>query len=210
VSASNPTPSELPGFKQSIMKTSIATFLCSGLALLTGCISRPKITSDFVEGTDFPHYKSFAVMERVGMATGIDAGPVLTAKVREAVTQALSGKGFIPTDQAKADFLVMVQGRLNAHVDISNYGYGLPPGRPWRYGGEAGPGWDNPMWGTDVIVSNSGRLAVDVIDRRSKELIWRGIARKDYVSDQPDPDRITTVVGLILKGFPPSSLKPSK
>ena len=60
------------------------------------------------------------------------------------------------------------------------------------------------MVGTEITVSNSGRLAVDIIDRRSNELVWRGVARKDYVDDRPDPDRIATVVGLILKGFPPT------
>jgi len=186
------------------MKTFLAVLFGGGLLFLTGCASGPKITSDFVEGTDYTHYRTFAVLPRVGMGEEATAGPTLTGKVRTAAAQALTAKGFTGTEPARADFLVMVHGRLNPHIDISNYGYGWREGRPWRYGGMAGPGWESPMVGTEITVSNSGRLAVDIIDRRSNELVWRGVARKDYVDDRPDPDRIATVVGLILKGFPPT------
>lgn len=185
------------------MKTYPLALLGVGVALLAGCATGPKISSAYIQGSDYSHYRTFAVLPRVGLSGGVDAEPALASRIRAAAAEELSAKGFRAVAPAEAEFLVMIQGRITPRVNLADYGYLRLPGRPWRYEGDFGPGLDSPMWTTEVTVTNGGRLAVDLIDARTRELVWRGVARRERIGDQPDPERLAAVVRLILRRFPP-------
>ncbi len=83
----------------------------------------------------------------------------------------------------------------------SDYGWG-----PAYYGGyysAGGYGYSSPL-ALDGLAP--GTLVVDVIDARTRELVWRGWAEGAFY-DMPRPEQLSEyvgqVVGKIMKGFPP-------
>jgi hypothetical protein len=61
----------------------------------------------------------------------------------------------------------------------------------------------------DVIITEyeQGTLVLDIVERRSKKLVWRGTARATLL-ENPTPERSTArineAVRKILAGFPPA------
>jgi hypothetical protein len=175
-------------------------FLVAAFALLIGCSSRPQFKHDYVTGTDFSSYHTYALLQRHDMNPRW--GPTVQDRVRSAVELSLQDKGFSPVAADEADILVAVHGALDPHVSVVEFGYEFPL-RPWHRGGYYGPGWVGAFGSRDVVVLNVGRLTVDIIDRRSQRLVWRGTAFKEGVPDEPDAERIGWAVARVLESFPP-------
>jgi hypothetical protein len=183
--------------------------LLIGLAALSGCASGTAITFDYIVGTDFTRYRTFAMLQQPGSFPNVPAGPTFLARLQLAGTTTLTARGYAVADESGADFLVLVHGHLTPQVNIENLGYILP-GQPWWRGGYYGPGWSSGHLGRRMTITNEGHLVLDVIDRRTKALVWRGFARRDDVPDQPDPERLAIVVGKILANFPPPAPAPNQ
>jgi hypothetical protein len=100
-------------------------------------------------------------------------------------------------------------------VDIyNNVGWGWGPGWGWGWG----PGWGywNPwMWGgagwggSNVSTSTEGSLYIDIIDTKSRELIWQGKGvgtLKSTKNIEKKEQRIQEFVSEILEKYPPDSI----
>lgn len=91
-------------------------------------------------------------------------------------------------------------------ISFPIYGYGDYGWRP-AYGGGyysyGGYGYSSPV-ALDGLAA--GTLVVDVVDARTRELVWRGWAEGAFY-DMPRPDQLSEyvgeVVGKMMKGFPP-------
>ena len=82
-------------------------------------------------------------------------------------------------------------------VNVTNWGYGYSPeGRYWGRGGFS------------VYQYEEGTLVLDLIDAKSRDLIWRGAAKADVeVATTPEKrDKlIQAAVHKILENFPPTN-----
>lgn len=117
----------------------------------------------------------------------------------------LAAKGF-RHDDAKPDLLIALHGGTEEIVSIRNNYRGYHYGN-W-YGGSRGS--LHQGGGIDVYEYEEGTLILDIIDAKSKELVFRSITTKE-ISKNPSMEKrlknIKNVIMKAIKSFPPDTKK---
>ena len=138
------------------------------------------MSQDYDPQADFSRYRSWSWLPP-GPATGdprIDSD-LVASRVRQAIEATLAAKGYSRASTGEGDFGVgwhaAIEGRLDVQTIDHFYGYGR--------------GW-GPRGGmtseTLVRQYELGTLIVDLVDTRSRRLVWRGSAQAE-VNDRLDP-----------------------
>ena len=157
--------------------------------ILTGC-SSVYVNTDYDKRANFSQYKTFAYLK-----SGIDKAEISDLDKRRilyALDEALASKGF--TKSENADILISFFTKERERVDYyNNWGWNM--------------GW-NPRWGgfnySMPITSTEGTLIIDVIDAKTKELIWQGKGSGYLTQDVERKEaRIKEFVSKILEKYPP-------
>jgi len=139
--------------------------------LLQGCASKPDIRSDYDHAADFGNYRTFNFVDPLG-TDKLGYSSLITQQLKTSVTTQMQQRGY-QVDNAQPDLLVNFSGRLQDKQEIQSspsmggyYGY-----RGGYYGGWAG-------YSTDVHTVNytTGTLNVDIVDARTKRMVWEGVA----------------------------------
>jgi len=187
------------------MRTQKSLLTVGLLALLivsAGC-SSINVNTDF-DPTALPRVASYESYTWLPHPSGDDVrdNALLEGRVIRAVEAALGAKGYQAV-QSGADFLIGWHVGLQDQVDVDRintyYGYGW---NRWRAGGG--------VWTSDSYVDEytQGTLILDVVDRASNELVWRGAAEGRIDADASPDERERTVrdaVNMILEQFPPDA-----
>lgn len=175
--------------------------LLASVAILFGCQTGPKISSEFDPQADFSTYRKFVLLPLPTNIPGGNPGAILrTGKIIEQATaDALALKGFERVEAEEADFAVRLSGKVVPKVDVSEMGYSVQPVRGWY-------GYYRPYYiQQEVYVDHyeEGTLIIEIYDVSSRELTWVGwgVARKP--SEEPDSERVRDAVNSILADFPP-------
>jgi hypothetical protein len=129
---------------------------------------------------------------------GIDS--LVVKRVKNAVNAELQAKGLTMTSD-NPDFLVAEHLGKDAKVEVTDWGYGYGP---------HGAYWGSPWRGVSTYAYEEGTLVLDFVDAKSKEMIWRGVAKAEIDNvDTPEKSEklINEAVQAILKKFPPPSSK---
>jgi hypothetical protein len=181
------------------------------LLFLTAC-SSITVQQDFDPKADFSSFKAYAWTPLPANKTNdprVD-NALVESRIISAINSQLASKGFQKSNSASADFLVSyavaVNRRMGAHV-IDNY-YAYPT--PYYTRGRYGYPWMTPMAQPQVRVYeyDEGTLVVDILDARTKGLVFRGAATAT-LRENPTPDqstqRINEAVSKILAKFPPTT-----
>ena len=141
-----------------IMKTLkfLSVFLLA--AFLASC-SSVRVNADYDKKANFTNYKTYAYLK-----SGIDKVEISDLdkkRILYSIDEVMATKGF--TKSENPDVLISIFTKERDRVDVyQNYGFG------W--------GW-NPYWGmgyTNVMTSPEGTLFIDIIDAKTKELVWQG------------------------------------
>ena len=167
------------------------------LLFLSSCTS-VRVLSDYDKEANFNSYKSYAFYK-----TGIDKAQISDLdkkRILRAIEAEMTKRGFIKSENP--DILVSIFTKEKEQVDIYNNYWGGGWGWGWNpyYWG---PGWG----GNNVSTRTEGSLYIDLIDSKSKELVWQGkgvgnltntsnIAKKE--------ERIREFVSEILMQYPPN------
>jgi hypothetical protein len=165
------------------------------LALLAvaGC-GGPQLTvdSDYDPSTEFAKYKTWAWLP--GGKTDIDS--MSEQRIRTAVEAELPHHGLAKADEG-ADLAVTFQISIQHKIKQSKATVGV--GYSW---GPAHVG----VSGSPSKSYDEGTLILDLVDAKTKILIWRGTATgtvsKDY-SPEERQERIRTAVYHLLSDYPP-------
>jgi hypothetical protein len=151
-------------------------------AALAGC-SSVKVRTEYDPKASFKDYKTYGWL---AAAPGPEqAGPIRNPEIRGQVVaivdRELKKKGLtlVPLE-AKPDLVVTVIGWANSRVEVSSYGYAY--GGAYVYGAY-GPGVAVPV--AQVHEYAEGTLILDLIDEKTRNLVWRGTANDTLSS--PDP-----------------------
>ena len=157
-----------------------------------GCSSISVIT-DHDSGADFTKYKSFAYLK-----PGIDRVEISDLdkrRILKAIDLQLAEKSMLKSDMP--DLLVSINTSAKEKVYVNtNYGF-------WGWG------WNPWMWGPNqntVSSRTEGVLYIDLIDAKTKQLVWQGKGKggiSEYSKNRDE--RIGIFVAEILKKFPPNS-----
>lgn len=159
------------------------------LSFSTAATARVDVDSD--ETVNFSKYKTYA-----WQAGTPSKDPLMEKRIRSAVEGELNAKG-LSKRESGADLYVITHAssKTEKQIDVNRFGYA---GYGWY-------GWDR--WGpttVNVYEIPTGTLIVDLLDGRSNELVWRGVATKT-LSENPQKvaKLINKVVTKMFKKFPP-------
>lgn len=165
-----------------------------GIFFLISC-SSVRVNADYDKKANFSAYKSYAYFK-----SGIDKAEISDLdkkRILYAIDDVMATKGFAKSETP--DVLISIFTKEREVVDVyQNYGFG------WGWGW--GPGWG--MGYSRAITTPEGTLFIDIIDAKTKELIWQGQGT-GYLSSNTDKkeERIREFVSKILEQYPPQQLK---
>ena len=158
------------------------------LASLLAACSSVSTSYDFDPKADFARLKRYTWLKPATTAPA-PRNPFARQRIEHAVDTELDKRGY--ASGGEADFLVAAHTGSQQRVRVTDYGYG--------YG----------YWGggrIDVYQYEEGTLILDIIDARSKKLMWRGTATA-AVMPNPSPEEtsklINEAVSKLMKDFPP-------
>lgn len=164
------------------------------IVTLTSC-SSVRVNADYDKKANFENYRTFAYLK-----SGIDKAEISDLdkkRILYAIDDVLISKGF--TKSENPDMLISIFTKERERVDVMNN---------WGFGWGWGWGW-NPWWGanfTSVSTTPEGTLFIDIIDAKTKELIWQGQGTGYLTEDVNKKDqRIKEFVTKILEQYPPNN-----
>ncbi|MCU4188960.1 DUF4136 domain-containing protein [Flavobacterium sp. HXWNR29] len=158
------------------------------IATLASC-SSVRVNADYDKKATFTNYKTYAYLK-----SGVDKAEISDLdkkRILYSIDEVMATKGFSKSENP--DVLISIFTKERERVDIyQNYGFG------W--------GW-NPWWSmgySNVTTTPEGTLFIDVIDAKTKELVWQGEG-SGYLTKNTDKKdaRIKEFVSKILEQYPP-------
>jgi len=170
---------------------------------LWGCQSI-QVSQDYELSKDFASLKTYKWQTKTQPETGdirVD-NPLLDARIRSAIDDSLSKKGYRRINQERTDFYVSYKYQIRSKIGSDDVGVGVGFGWGTR-GHMGGLGVDT---GRHITEYDEGTLVIDLKDASKGDLLWRGIGTA-RVDQHSKPDEITKgineMVQKILSQFPP-------
>ena len=179
---------------------SFSTLLLTGL--LTGC-SGITVSQDYDKEADFSALHTFAWKVHPDDRAYDDSeiSPLVATRVRNAITNELSGKGITYTETSP-DFLIDYNLKVESRITSTNVGTTIGYGAG-GYGSFGGLVFSTSP---DIRQYDEGTLFIDFYTADDTRLVWRGISSQ-IIDKHDSPDRVTKQVNLnvqkILEQFPP-------
>ena len=158
------------------------------LITLSSC-SSVMVNADYDKKVSFTNYKSYAYLK-----SGIDKAEISDLdkkRILNSIDEVMQSKGFSKSENP--DVLISIFTKERERLDVyQNYGFG------W--------GW-NPYWGmgySNVTTTPEGTLFIDIIDAKTKELVWQGEGSGYLTKNTEKKDaRLKEFVSKILEQYPP-------
>lgn len=162
------------------------------LSIIAACGSGINIKNDYDRTVDFRRYRRYAWLPP---ATSQDpaqrVNTIVDRRIKQAVNVNLLSRGMQLVEDTPDIFVTYHMGTQD-RIDVSGSGY--------TYGSYWGGA------GVNTYHYQQGTLILDIIDARTKELIWRGTATKT-IDDNPTPEKIDKTINeaveKLLKDYPP-------
>lgn len=179
-------------------------FLAFALILLsTGSVFAQTVKVNWQVQAPFSDYRTYAWKE-----TKNQGSDFYRQWVQKDVDAELANKGLqkVQAGQTPDIYLyyhIVTQEVFDSTTTDDGFGWG---GGPWGFWGGWG-GWEGPdISHTETQPRFMGILSVDIVDAKKKELVWRGQATTDSISNSQkgDEKQVLKSVNKMLKQFPPS------
>jgi hypothetical protein len=186
-----------------------AGFLCLLVAIvcLSGCATKPYVSTDYEASYNFAVLKSFAVKSaKQDTKENILISPFTLSHIHSLVNSELAKRYQSVGESTTPDFYVtyhvVMEEKLDPRAYDDMYGVGFW-GRGYRYPSSIfyRPHLDNAM-----RVYNQGSLIIDMVDAKTQQPIWRGVSEKRLnkgLSPQKQREILTSAVLEVLAQFPP-------
>ncbi len=173
------------------------------VALALSACSTLKTSSDYDPAANFNDVKTYAWIVKKTKDSTYQLDGLMDQRIRAAIDSHLAAKDITLTDAATADILVnyltKVDKKINIDTFSTNYGYNPYYGRGWGYSG-------NINTQTTVREYEVGTLILDMVNRETGKLIWRGSVA-DTIRDQNTPEErvevINHAISEMLVHYPP-------
>ena len=174
-------------------------YLALILLLVTAASARDKISVSYAKGFNFSQYKTYAWAEH-----GAVAHPLLAADIVGAIDQELQARG-LQKVTSNPDLIIQIYGSLD--TDMTMYSNdplyagsgGIPPFDP----GMTGPAFVG-FYGNTSVTVHKGEMIVDLIDAKTKKLVWRGMATESVSSHDAEKliDEVNGAISKMFKEYP--------
>lgn len=182
--------------------------LPAALVLLAAC--GPTVSTDVSPEIAVPGGATYAWGgQQIKLPREVEQGvvarsPAIKAMVKKAINAELQRKGYRLVDSTQAAFFVRyaVGSRVQTEnvTEISAVSPGVAGCGEWA----CWNGWDSGWYDAsrkDVSTREAG-IVIDLVDRPSGKLAWRGVLRDDAPDKIPDENLVNSVVGKALKRLP--------
>jgi hypothetical protein len=177
--------------------------LAAALALAApACGPAISVGTDYDTAYNFTRLSSYAwapVKDQYGLET------LVGQRIVNAIDRELAARHMTKTTMDQnPDFVVAYHTGVRDKTQVVDWGY--------DWGFTYGP-WYTPSARTyHVETYREGTLIIDLVDWKTKQMIWRGVGRKALDPNPPDnPERLTKsvndAVNQIMAGFPPASAR---
>ena len=162
---------------------------------VTGCATM-LVSSHVQRNVDFAQYRTYDWGPPDALPTGdprLDDNPFFNDHMQGAVEKQLAARGLLLSSAGTPDLLIHYHASVNRRIDVDRvdreYGY--------CYGEDCVGG---------VVEYEAGTLILDVVDRRTNRVVWRGWAQDSFDGVIDNSDRlervITRAVAQMLARFP--------
>lgn len=170
-------------------------FLPLFLLLVLASCSSVRVNSDYDKKANFESYKTYAYLKSA--VDKVEISDLDKKRILHSIDEAMTTKGF--TKSETPDLLVSIFTKENQSVDVYNHsGFGW--GMGWGFNPYMGIG----MGYNSAYVTPEGTLFIDLIDAKTKELVWQGEGSGYLTKDTEQKDaRIKEFVDKILELYPP-------
>lgn len=162
------------------------------LATLASTASAQDVTYDYDKSADFARFKTYAWVDGHNLPDQLNH-----QRIVEAVDRQLAGKGLRRVEaDAKPDVLVAYHALFDRNVEIHGFSSGWAG---YRFGAHR----SGSARVEEILV---GTLAVDVVDARSRTIVWRGMATKDVdVNAKPEKreKNLNKAAEKLFRNYPP-------
>jgi hypothetical protein len=168
----------------------VAAFL---LAILAGACSTLKTSVDWDHNADFAKYKTWSWKD-----TGDIKDRVWSRRVEDVLEDTLAARGLKKVKEG-SDLLGVVHARFAVNEQVNYYNAG------WGYGW----GWGGSMV-TTVTPIPVGSMIIDLVDARTKELVWRGTASAELqtgLENEQREENLRKVLAGLFANYPPAAGK---
>jgi hypothetical protein len=170
----------------------ITTFLAAASVVLVGTLTGAQnITYDFDKSALFGSFRTFAWVGGMVLPDQLNH-----TRVVNAVSNQLSAKGLTRVEPTSSpDLLVAYHAAFDRDLQITGFSSGWGP---YRLAGRTATAR------TEQIVT--GTLVVDLVDARTRTIVWRGIASKEVdpsASGSKRDKNITRAAERLFRNYPP-------
>jgi hypothetical protein len=185
----------------SAMKTSKIYILLTGLFLfgLGGCA-----VTDMDRSVNFTKYQTYSWGDsEVEVKNPLYDSDLINKKIRTTVENEFAKRGIVANPQ-NPDFLVRYHTYTEEKERVSggyNYGYPYFPLRfyPYAFGWGYPYHWMSPQMKSDYT---EGTLIIDIVDRQTDELVWRGSVSGNVDDVSGLKKQIEKGIKAIMKKYP--------
>jgi hypothetical protein len=163
-----------------------------GFFILTSC-SSVYVNTDYDKKANFAAYKTYAYNK--SSIDKLEISDLDKKRILYALDAAMPVKGFSKSENP--DVLINIFTKERERVNVyNNMGWG--PGWGW------GMGWGMGMGFTQTTTTPEGTLYIDIVDAKTKELVWQGIGTGYLTTNfEKKDERIAEFVSKILEQYPP-------
>ena len=163
-----------------------------GFFILTSC-SSVYVNMDYDKKANFENYKTYAY-NKISVDK-LEISDLDKKRILYALDAAMPTKGFSKSENP--DVLINIFTKERERVNVyNNMGWG--PGWGW------GMGWGMGMGFTQSTTTPEGTLYIDIVDAKTKELVWQGLGTGYLTTNfEKKDERIAEFVSKILEKYPP-------
>lgn len=179
-----------------------ATAKVSGLVAvcaLAAC-STVSVTTNYDRTVSFAKYRTYSLSPA---SKGQTLSPSSEAALRDALRAELAAKGIVEASSGRADVAVVRHVFTQEKLSVQQYtdwGYGFGG---WPYGyGYYGMWAGAPQTYTDVSQYTEGTLVLDLVDNRTKKLVFRGVGTAVVGGPESNANKIREAVRKIVADVP--------
>jgi hypothetical protein len=175
------------------MKMRIATFVTAVTLAMAGTIAfAQNVSYDFEKAADFSKFKTYAWVPGTNLSD-----PLNHSRVVRAIDTQLAARGLSKIETgANPDVFVAYHASFDKDLQINGFSSG--------WGGYRFGGMRTGTVRTEEILT--GTLVVDVVDAKTKTIVWRAMASKDIdvkASPEKREKNINRAAEKLFKNYPP-------
>lgn len=172
------------------------------IILLTSCSSlKTDVASR--EEINFSDYKTMSWVDMKGKLSIYHLSGVMDERVKQGIKDGFEKKGLKVVEGNESDLIInyLIKGERDMESRSFNVSFGYHPYSNGMIGTY------NTMTFTSSREYESGALMIDLVDRKTNQLVWRGRAKKAFPERTNPHDKLNAfykIVDVLTKDFPPT------